>query len=664
MDDSTATPKKRYSSNDSWLYRKEQRIMKYRHAILCVVLVFFAGEGFGQQQDFPRGVYLSGNTKVNYFQLRDSLHLSWVQATGDSIAANPVLHRYVESNPAGLNVISARAEVSPMYEFTRSQQLWIEAEKGIPQSEDDYTYAHFRRFPQTGQQTGGLPPFPEPQDSWKAVAGAEQPGYMASDLRPDDQYYWNRTHYRGTFNMKIQKQSPDTARVALLTVYCTTHGTELNRHTLYDSSFQASNTYQAFELDYNIQLNCNPPCDPPVAGPSRLAGGVVQRSLSTDCRVDTRVWWYGNRTTWLDRVDIEDDVAYALFRRSNDGAIIQDAREFVGAYPNVKRFCSLDEPPVNAFRSYRYVDRLIMDSVNLGQNSNGRGRTITAFNNAIMQNNVKWFLNDAQPREIMPDLYVIHTRIPSPSMTDSQARDVGVAEYNGDNANYTSRLDSMWWQLDNLAWSALQTSSNGGSFWFVPQLHGVYRPDQSGWYWGIFKGDSTIRVTGVIEENELPGAIRLHQAYPKSFNPTTTIEYDLKQRSFVTLKVYNTLGQEIRTLINKEQDAGQHSIQFDGKGLSSGTYFYEIIVQGPDGTTTRQTKKMLLLSEREKQAEDEYERHLLTIGLAGDDAALKELARLQYKHAGGRFKQFVMDPDYALPDSINQQRLQQLGFMK
>jgi hypothetical protein len=183
-------------------------------------------------------------------------------------------------------------------------------------------------------------------------------------------------------------------------------------------------------------------------------------------------------------------------------------------------------------------------------------------------------------------------------------------------------------------------------------------------YWGIFKGDSSITVTSVRENLLLPSLFTLYQAYPNPFNPTTTIEYDVKQRSFVTLRVYNTLGQEIRILINKEQDAGQHSIQFDGKGLSSGSYFYEIIIEGPDGTTTRQTKKMLLLSEREKQAEDEYERHLLTIGLAGDDAALKELARLQFKRADGRFKQFLMDPDNAIPDSLNRQRSIHLGFAR
>jgi len=162
-------------------------------------------------------------------------------------------------------------------------------------------------------------------------------------------------------------------------------------------------------------------------------------------------------------------------------------------------------------------------------------------------------------------------------------------------------------------------------------------------YWGIFKGDSTI--TSVHESVNLPAVIRLEQAYPNPFNPSATIEYDLRQRAFVTLKVYNVLGQEVRTLVEKEQEARHYTIRFDATGLSSGAYFYEIIVRTPDGIITRQTKKMLLLSDREKQQLDEYKQHLLTQGLAGDDAALKELARLQYEHTDGRLKQFLMKPE-------------------
>jgi hypothetical protein len=170
-------------------------------------------------------------------------------------------------------------------------------------------------------------------------------------------------------------------------------------------------------------------------------------------------------------------------------------------------------------------------------------------------------------------------------------------------------------------------------------------------YWGIFKGDSTIRVTTVQEPHQLPNIIKLYQSYPNPFNPQTTIEYDLSKRAFVTLKVYNVLGQEVRILVNQEQEAGAYTIPFDGHGLAAGPYFYEIVVRTTEGTVTRETKKMLLLSAREKQEQDTYEEHLLTRGRAGDDAAFKELARLQYERAGGRLKQFLLSPAQP-PDTI------------
>lgn len=179
----------------------------------------------------------------------------------------------------------------------------------------------------------------------------------------------------------------------------------------------------------------------------------------------------------------------------------------------------------------------------------------------------------------------------------------------------------------------------------------AYAFGQNKGYWGIFKGDSVIRVTDVRQSSQLPSTIVLHQAYPNPFNPRTTIEYDLKQRAYVTLKVYNVLGQEIRTLINREQEAGEYSIQFDGRGLPSGMYLYEIVVKSTDSKVTRQAKKMLLLSEREKQKQDEYEQQLLTEYRSGDDAALKELAHLQYQRAGGRLKRFLLSPAQP-PDTI------------
>lgn len=68
----------------------------------------------------------------------------------------------------------------------------------------------------------------------------------------------------------------------------------------------------------------------------------------------------------------------------------------------------------------------------------------------------------------------------------------------------------------------------------------------------------------------------LEQNYPNPFNPSTNISFRLPKKEFVTLKVYNVLGQEVITLINEVKAAGEYHINFNGKGLVSGTYFYEL----------------------------------------------------------------------------------------
>jgi hypothetical protein len=68
----------------------------------------------------------------------------------------------------------------------------------------------------------------------------------------------------------------------------------------------------------------------------------------------------------------------------------------------------------------------------------------------------------------------------------------------------------------------------------------------------------------------------LEQNYPNPFNPSTTIGYALPQGSYVTLTVFNTLGQQVATLINETRGAGYHNVQFNGTGFASGVYFYRL----------------------------------------------------------------------------------------
>ncbi len=94
----------------------------------------------------------------------------------------------------------------------------------------------------------------------------------------------------------------------------------------------------------------------------------------------------------------------------------------------------------------------------------------------------------------------------------------------------------------------------------------------------------------VDKETEEPSDYKLYQNYPNPFNPTTRIQYRIPDYSFVTLKVFNALGNEVATLINEPESAGLYSITFNGKDLTSGIYYFKLVA----GNFTR-VKKMILL---------------------------------------------------------------------
>lgn len=98
-------------------------------------------------------------------------------------------------------------------------------------------------------------------------------------------------------------------------------------------------------------------------------------------------------------------------------------------------------------------------------------------------------------------------------------------------------------------------------------------------------------VTSVKQvSSEIPIAFALSQNYPNPFNPTTTIEFALPERSFITLKVMNILGQEIQNLVSEVKEPGTYRVQWNACHLPSGVYFYRL-----ETTKFLAVRKMILL---------------------------------------------------------------------
>lgn len=121
----------------------------------------------------------------------------------------------------------------------------------------------------------------------------------------------------------------------------------------------------------------------------------------------------------------------------------------------------------------------------------------------------------------------------------------------------------------------------GSGGWPYPAYNGFF---------GIYSGDTSL-VAAVKEQSREPENFRLDQNFPNPFNPSTVISYQLSMMSHVTLKIYDTLGREVKTLISNERETpGTHSVIWtgtndEGQRVSSGIYFYTLSTNG--GTLTK-----------------------------------------------------------------------------
>jgi len=104
----------------------------------------------------------------------------------------------------------------------------------------------------------------------------------------------------------------------------------------------------------------------------------------------------------------------------------------------------------------------------------------------------------------------------------------------------------------------------------------------------ILKYDNTVGVTQI--SSIIPNDFKLYQNYPNPFNPSTVIKYEVSHGSNVLLKVYDSSGKEIATLVNARKGTGVYEIKMDGEKLSGGIYFYKL-----DTENFSETKVMVLI---------------------------------------------------------------------
>jgi Secretion system C-terminal sorting domain len=110
----------------------------------------------------------------------------------------------------------------------------------------------------------------------------------------------------------------------------------------------------------------------------------------------------------------------------------------------------------------------------------------------------------------------------------------------------------------------------------------------SGWTQFNPKNYTIIGITQL--SSIVPDKFSLEQNFPNPFNPSTIINYELRITNYVTLKVYNSLGKEVVSLVNQRQNAGSYSVDFNAANLPSGIYYYTLKTDG-----ISETKKMMLL---------------------------------------------------------------------
>jgi len=145
----------------------------------------------------------------------------------------------------------------------------------------------------------------------------------------------------------------------------------------------------------------------------------------------------------------------------------------------------------------------------------------------------------------------------------------------------TNDNGATWTKIDNNQYNAVAfvAPNVGWAGGFTTENHG-----------GMYKWTESTAVTDQNIAENVPQEYHLNQNYPNPFNPTTTIEFSIPRAGFVTLKIYNVVGEEVTTLVSEELSSGSYKYDWNATGHESGVYFYKI-----EDSNFVMTKKCLLI---------------------------------------------------------------------
>ena len=150
---------------------------------------------------------------------------------------------------------------------------------------------------------------------------------------------------------------------------------------------------------------------------------------------------------------------------------------------------------------------------------------------------------------------------------------------------YKTIVDSFYSETGGYSWELPDSLQSGSDYKIkISSIDGSLEDMSESNFTIIYTTSDVKRINGLVTD------FKLEQNYPNPFNPSTNIQFNIPNREFVLLKIYDVLGNEIMTLINEEKLAGGYNVEFDASNLPSGVYFYTLTAG-----SFNQTRKMLLL---------------------------------------------------------------------